>query len=279
MPSIFASRLSVNGVKGNKYWYDPNYIKGADDGYGNGNCTHYSVGRMGESVNATGKLTLFKGRDPGGYPHAKDFYRYWLGDKGIEPKVGGILCWGSTKDTYGHVAFIEKEPIVLVKGSKWKVTVSESCYSSIPSKAIYWRLKEYTIEFGKVTTGVGMIYNGCCYSVKENINPTVTRDTKKDQVAVLVDDLCVRKAPNGEKWAGLYALKGLYNVLEVKEVGDYKWAVLANDVSIALNDEDGWTASYLLPTEDEKDKKIKELEAQVNILEDKIDRAIISLEG
>ena len=278
MPNIFLSRLSVNGVKESKYWNDPNYIGGLDRGLGLPNCTFYSVGRMGESINATGKLKLFSSKEAGGFPNAKNFYSDWLGQKGIEPKVGGILCWGSNKDQYGHVAFVEKEPIKLAN-NKWKVTVSESCYAVTPSQAVYWRLKEYTVETGKVTSGVGYIYNGCCYSVKSNINPTVTRNKNKDQVAVLVDMLCGRKSPNGEKWAGLYALQGIYNVLGVTDNGDYKWASLSNDVWIALNDEDGWTASYLLPTEDDKDKKIAELEKQVETLNAKISKATKDLKG
>lgn len=278
MPSIFAARLSVNGVKNNKYWYDANYIKGAGSGYGNGNCTHYSVGREGESVNATGKLSLFKGRDPGGYPNAKEFYSSWLYQKGAEPKIGGILCWGSPTNTYGHVAFVERDPVKL-SATKWKVLVSESCYSANVKNSIYWRLKEYTVEFGKVTTGVGMVYNGCCYSSKQNIDPRVLRNNNKNQVAVLVDDLSIRKSPNGEKWAGLFALKGIYNILETKKAGDYTWASLAPDVWIALNDKDGWTASYLLPTDADKDKKISELEKQVKELKDKIEKAKSKLQG
>ena len=284
MPNMFLARLSITGVKESKYWNDSKYIGGLDRGLGLPNCTFYTVGREGESTDATGKLKLFKNKDAGGFPNAKEFYTQWAGSKGIEPKLGSIVCWGSSKDQYGHVAFIEKEPIKLAT-NKWQITVSESCWASNPSKGVYWRLKDYVIEPGKVTSGVGYVYNGCCYNIKNN-DFRVNRDTNKNQVAVLIDNLCARKSPNGEKWSGLYAVKGVYNILSTKEAGGYTWASLSNDCWIALNDKEGWTATYLLPTDSDKDKKIADLEKQVKALntdltslKDKLNKAKEILKG
>lgn len=245
---MLMARLSANGVRGNKYWYDTNYIKGANSSYGLGNCTHYAVGEEGESTQATGKLLLFRDRDPGGYPDAKEFYDKWLYNKGVEPKVGGILCWGTKSNTYGHVAFVAVDPVFL-GNSKWRVKVSESCYSKIPSKSVYWRLKEYIVEPGKITTGVGMVYNGCCYNIKPENDIRTVRNKDRNQVDILVDDLSVRKSPNGLKWEGLFALKGLYNILETQLSGNYTWAKLENDCWVALNDKDNWTKTYKKETD------------------------------
>ena len=105
-------------------------------------------------------------------------------------------------------------------GNGWKVLVSQSNYGST-----FFETKEYVVNRGSKTSGVGFIYNGCLH------NPyirdiRVDRDTTKNQVEVLVDLLKLRKAANGDVVEGLFAAPGIYNIIETKEDGEYTWAKL-----------------------------------------------------
>lgn len=279
---MFLERLNDSGIRQNKYWYDYNYNRGAG-GTALPNCTCYCVGRVLESYGADSPLVMFNGRNAGGFPDAKYWLSEWKFDKGIAPKVGGVLVWGKPTDRWGHVAFVERV-LQTYSSTKWKVRVSQSNYGGV-----FWELKDYIIEKGKVTSGIGYVYQGCCYNPNVKIFST-TKYQDKQQVEVLIDMLSARQSANGVKLSGLFCPPGLYNILGTKSAGAYTWAQLDSQVWIALNDTDGWTKTYI-PVD--KDKQIKDLEGQVKTLnttisslnnqlatlKDKITKATKSLKG
>ncbi len=81
-------------------------------------------------------------------------------------------------------------------------------------------------------------------------NP-VLRDINKKQIEVIVDELRVRKTPNGEILG--YIKKGLYNVLDIKEQDFYTWYQIADDNWIAYNKD--WEIIY---EKEEVKEEIKE---------------------
>ena len=111
------------------------------------------------------------------------------------------------------------------------------------------------------------------------ITSPVERDTEKDQVEVLYNDLRVRTTPslNGEILG--FAEIGYYNVFESAEADGYTWYKIADDNWIAYSDE--WAKYY--PADDYKKlyeeqlEKNKLLETEINVLKDKIDKAIKDL--
>lgn len=256
---VFTERLSSTGIKGNKYWYDTNYNKGASSsGTMLPNCTCYVVGRACEIAGQACKI--FPKRSAGGFPDAKGFYSEsdWVGS--AEPVVGGIICWGASTDKYGHVAICER--VLGQTSAGWKILVSQSNYGGT-----FFETKEYTVKKGVKTSGVGYIYNGCLHNPYIN-DIRVSRDTVKNQVEVLVDKLKVRTSANGEELSGRFIAQGTYNVIEFKEAGSYTWAKLAADTWIATNDNEGWTKTYYIeketPTTDsDLEKQIEELKAQL----------------
>ena len=267
---MFLERLNVSGIKGSKYWYDPSFNKGANTGTGLPNCVSYIVGRCQEEVFASEPMKLFKDRDPGGFPNAKDVYRLWAYEKGSEPKVGGVLVWDGYQSSqaitsYGHVAIVERV-LEKVNSNSWRVLVSQSAYGGY-----FWKESEYTISPGVKTPGVGYVYLGCCYN-PDLKNRITTRNPNKDQVEVLAELLNVREKPNGDKYDGRYCPKGLYNIFAFRDTGGYTWAKLDSGCWIALNDAEGWTKTYFAESEDDTiaklESKILKLEAEITNLAD-----------
>lgn len=113
------------------------------------------------------------------------------------------------------------------------------------------------------------------------ITPNVEKDTSKDQVEVLYNDLNVRVLPTIKADSLGFAHIGYYNVLETSENDGYKWFKIADDNYIAYSDE--WAVYY--PKEETDYKKLYEeqleknklLETEINVLKDKIDKAIKDL--
>lgn len=256
---IFTERLSSAGIKGNKYWYDTSYNRGAaSSGTMLSNCTTFCQGRSCEIAGQAVKI--FPKRSVGGFPDAKGWYDEsdWVGS--AEPAVGGVICWGASTDKYGHVAICER--VLGQTSAGWKILVSQSNYGGT-----FFETKEYTVKKGAKTSGVGYVYNGCLHNPYIN-DVRTSRDTTKNQVEVLVDKLKVRTSANGEELSGRFIAIGTYNVLEFKEAGSYTWAKLADDTWIATNDNEGWTKTYYIeketPTTDsDLEKQIEELKAQL----------------
>lgn len=229
------------------------------------NCTCYCVGRSEEIAGQAVKI--FPNISVGGFYDAKEWYDKsdWVGSN--QPVEGGILCWGASTDKYGHVAICER--VLGNTGNGWKVLVSQSNYGGT-----FFETKEYVVNRGSKTAGVGFIYNGCLH------NPyirdiRVDRDITKNQVEVLVDLLKLRKDANGDVVEGLFVAPGIYNIIETKEAGDYTWAKLDSERWIALNDAEGWTKTYFVDdsgakTDPELEDEISKLKAEISGLTNKI---------
>lgn len=263
---MFSERLSSAGMKNNKFWYDANYNKGAKSaGTMLPNCTTYAMGRSEEIAGQAVKV--FPNISVGGFYDAKEWYDKsdWVGSN--QPVVGGILCWGASTDKYGHVAICER--VLGNTGNGWKVLVSQSNYGGS-----YFETKEYVVNRGSKTSGVGFIYNGCLHNPYIN-DIRVDRDTTKSQVEVLVDLLKLRKDANGDVVEGLFAAPGIYDIKETKEAGNYTWAKLSNERWIALNDNEGWTKTYSIEKENPKtdpelEEEIAKLKTEISSLNDKV---------
>lgn len=74
------------------------------------------------------------------------------------------------------------------------------------------------------------------------IVPTVPRDTTKDQIEVIVDNLNVRTSPSIEGNKIGFAPMGIYNYYEVLDNDGYTWYKIADLEWIASSDE--WTKVY-----------------------------------
>lgn len=72
------------------------------------------------------------------------------------------------------------------------------------------------------------------------ITPNVERDEYRNQIEVKVDNLRIRKEPNGEIIGK--ATEGFYNYSETQDKDGYTWYKIANENWIASNDE--WTTVY-----------------------------------
>lgn len=96
----FTPRLNSNGMQGNPWWYssgNPFYASG----YGLPNCTCYAYGRYAEIRNGFANLPTGDGKD--WYANATAF------ERGSVPKLGAVVCYGSTSGNYGgHVAIVEQ---------------------------------------------------------------------------------------------------------------------------------------------------------------------------
>ncbi len=229
------------------------------------NCTCFCLGRSEEIAGQAVKV--FPNISVGGFYDAKEWYDKsdWVGSN--QPVEGGILCWGASSDKYGHVAICER--VLGNTGNGWKVLVSQSNYGGT-----YFETKEYVVNRGSKTAGVGFIYNGCLHNPYIN-DIRVERDTTKNQVEVLVDLLKLRKDANGDAVEGLFAAPGIYDIKETKESGDYTWAKLSTERWIALNDAEGWTKTYFVDnntkTDPELENDIAQLKEQINSLNSKIE--------
>lgn len=113
------------------------------------------------------------------------------------------------------------------------------------------------------------------------ITPNVDRDETKNQVEVFIDYLRVRTEPNLNGTILGMAGVGYYNVYDSIEADGYTWYKIADDNWIAYSDE--WAKYY--PKEETDYKKLYEeqleknklLETEINVLKDKIDKAIKDL--
>lgn len=271
---MFLARLSNDGIANSKYWYTLEYAT-ETDGLKLPNCTTYVMGRSGEISGSSVKQGYCD--DPmlsrSGWGNAKDFYKDARWSVGSVPKVGAVCCWGSDSDQYGHVAIVEE----VIDNEN--VIVSQSNFGGT-----FFETKTYTCVVGKVTNGVGYVFNGYLYNpfIKDI---RVERDANRYQVKVKADLLKARDL-NGNWLDGLYIPKGIYNVDSVFDRDGYTWARVG-DIIFALNDEDGWTETYPTDAEpstdldrlfDEIKKSLKEKDERIALLESKIENIRKALE-
>lgn len=235
---MYLQRVNSKGMQGNRYWYAKAFNRGAGTVNALPNCTTFCIGEIWEETFAQLATKLFNipYQNPGAFPNAKDWYAYWIGKKGVEPKTGGVAVWGSSKtNPNGHVAIVLDTIDEGTKGTRIKV-----CQSNYKGK--YFEVKDYLVRKNQTTEGVGCPYLGCCYVDIDDIR--TSRDENVFQVEVVADALNVRNKPNGVVYSGRRCPMGVYNVPGTKEEGGYVWAELQKDFWIALNDGAGWTKTY-----------------------------------
>ena len=179
--SMFLARLSKDGISSSIYNLNDEYTT-SNKGIALPNCTTYVFYRSaeisGQSVKQGYSDNPMLSRN--GWGNAKDFYKDARWSVGSVPKVGAICCWGSDSDQYGHVAVVEE---VIDNNT---VIVSQSNYQKT-----YFETKRYTCVVGKVTNGVGYVFQGYIY------NPFIKdirkeRDASRYQVKVKADMLKTR---------------------------------------------------------------------------------------
>lgn len=112
-------------------------------------------------------------------------------------------------------------------------------------------------------------------TLPKQVGTPVTRDTTKQQIEVIVDELRARKTPNGEILG--FINKGIYNVLDTKADKDYTWYMVEENVWIASK-EGEWTKIYEIEVinkiEEEKTSDYEDLKTENNPLLHLIDLII-----
>lgn len=97
-------------------------------------------------------------------------------------------------------------------------------------------------------------------SLPEYFGNPVVRNEDVKQIEVLVDNLRVRSLPNGNILG--YINKGIYNVLNIENNGDYIWYEIDENMWIASNEGD-WTIFYDLKEVIDDNEKIAENEEDI----------------
>ena len=105
------------------------------------------------------------------------------------------------------------------------------------------------------------------YGVKYIKGTPVERNTKVDQIEVLIDNLNCRNAPNGVVLG--YAQKGIYNILS-KEVEDYTWYEIEEDKWVAYDK--SWAKIYT-----KEESELEKLKKENSIL--KVEKAALIKEN
>lgn len=86
------------------------------------------------------------------------------------------------------------------------------------------------------------VKNNGGYAWVNIIGMPVSRDNKKNQIEVMVNDLRCRKSPNGTILG--YVNKGIYNILDSSKNGNYTWYMIGSDNWIAYDP--SWAKLYLI---------------------------------
>lgn len=241
-----------------KYCGKTGYFNGR---YKNGyQCVNYAVSRSCELAGKpvcyySGISTKDQIEKPmfnrSGYGNAVTWLADTLWETGTEPKLGAIMVYGSSYGSgYGHVRVVEA-----INGNT--ITYSGANESKLMA---FKNLVKPTIS---KTGFLGYIYNP--YVDTFNVE-TVERDESKNQVEVLADTLKCRNGANGT-YLGYFAEKGLYDIQATEINGDYAWAKLADNVWIALNDNEGWTKTYLCNEKSDYEDMYNDLKSKYDTLE------------
>lgn len=239
---MYLVRRSSNGIRGNKYWYNHSFNRGANTKFGLPNCICFAVGKFYEVYQGQEPMQMFKGRLKGGFPDAYECLDDWLWEIGTTLKVGSFAIFSNAKNNYGHIGFIQD---VESLGNGWyNILLEESHYQKI-----FWQRRWYKVKLNQYVSGLGLYFRGVCYH-PYFVDKRVNRNTSKNQVEVLAEDLSARKSPNGEKYLGQAIPNGIYNILDTQTSGGYTWVKLDNDVWCATNDNAGWTKTYLANKEE-----------------------------
>lgn len=222
------------------------------------NCVGYAWGRVFE-INGK-RPSLAKTNAENWYGYTADGYQ-----RGQTPKLGAVMCWakgkaGTSADGAGHVMVVEK---INADGT---VTASGSDYSG---RRFYTQTFSPGYYLGSSYTFQGFIYAAEVKDLPtDKIGTPVGRDIYKEQVEVLISDLRARKRPEMNDAVVLgFVNSGIYNVLETRDMtaeasNGYLWYRVEADLWIATKEGD-WTRHYEAQPQDDKDKRIAELEAEL----------------
>ena len=100
------------------------------------------------------------------------------------------------------------------------------------------------------------------YNFKGDIIEPVPLDSNKDQIEVIVDNLRIRKEPNGEILD--FLMPGVYDILATKDDTNYKWYSIGENLWIAYDP--SWAILHL--KNNDCTAKIASLEAQIVTLKE-----------
>ena len=231
-------RLNVF-VDDNKYYKTKTFNKALGTINDIPNCTQYCVSRTYESGECETPFVMFKGRGAGGYPTAKDFFADSILPKGYDLKEGCIAVFDGN---YGHVAFVEE----VIDDTH--AVISQSQYDSNKSlrNYKYWEKRTVKLVVGQTSmSGIGALI-GYIYIPYKDIR--VKRDSTQHQIEITESMVNVRKTPNGDVFCkGLYAPKGIFNVVNTEIVDGYKWFELEHEHWVR---EGEWLREYDVSNED-----------------------------
>lgn len=180
-------------------------------------------------------------------------------------QVGCAICYDgwytNGNNCGGHVQFVYD-----IDYANDKVLIGESLYKTLAYQTRWIKIPKQNEEV--------FLFNGYRFVCQGflippySIDKRVSRDSSKEQVEIIADELRVRKSPNGEVYEGQYFLTGIYNVQEIKEDG-IKWAKLGDEIWVGLDER--YVKHYPKQTEEIDYKKLY-LEAQEKL--DKIKKVL-----
>ena len=219
------------------------------------NCTAYAFLRMHEACECKARQNKWI-RASGGFGNAKTWFDTTTLPKGYELKEGAIAVFDGN---CGHVAYVEH------KIDDTHAIISQSQYDADKNRRDYkyFEVRSVELAVGKVTmNGVGQLIGFIYPPIADK---RVSRDTAKNQVEIIETYVNVRKSPNGELAnKGCYCPTGVYNVLDVHLVDNYKWFKLDDDCWLR---EGSWTEEYLVDN-----NALEKLKKENAALQNKLER-------
>lgn len=184
-------------------------------------------------------------------------------------KAGEIICYeGTDGASANHIHLTagrgSSDGWTQNSNGKWVITGD----TKKPEDVMYIN-PDFTVV--KATGGINWT------EIPKYVGTPVARDTKVNQIEVLIDNLRARdKGTTSGSILG-YANKGIYNYSNTNEANGYVWYEIEKNIWIASND--GWTKVYLKedPTDPSYEKKIKELEEEIANLQKEIEKLKITI--
>ena len=204
------------------------------------NCVGYASGRFNELMGMA--------RDIQGLAvdnlccNACDFYDVAIQDGfavGQEPRVGAIMCWSGGYGGCGHVAVVERVD------SPNQIMTSESDWGG---SQFFNAIRKN--DNGRWGLASNFYFKGFIYQHPDvqywinGITPNVPRDTSKNQIEVLIDDLSVMYGASVNDGAIGLATKGFYNYYETRVNDGYTWYRIDKDRGQWIASKEGWTNVY-----------------------------------